>query len=89
VFGHIHVSHGREDVVLDPVRRAYEDILNNRAGWGTLIWLATGVLLARLSSCFGSREKMITAARVTTFVNAAVVGGTKNELQNQSVIVEL
>lgn len=89
VFGHIHVSHGREDVVLDRVRRAYEDILNDRAGWGTMIWLATGVLLARLSSCFGSREKMITAARVTTFVNAAVVGGTKNELQNQSVIVEL
>jgi predicted phosphohydrolase len=89
VFGHIHVSYGREDVVLDGARRAYEDILNNEAGWGALIRLAACVSLAGLSSCFGGRKKMIRAERITTFVNAAVVGGTKNELQNQSIIVEL
>lgn len=79
-------------LVLDRMRRAYEDILNDWAGWGALIWLAAGVLLTRLSSFFRSRETtttMIRAARVTKFVNAAAVGGTKNELQNQAIMVEL
>lgn len=33
VFGHIHIGHGREDVVLDAVQRAYEDIMIGWAGW--------------------------------------------------------
>ena len=68
--------------MFDWVRRAYEEIIKDCTGWGTLICLAAGVLLARLSSCFSSRDKTIGAESVTTFVNAAVVGGTENELQN-------
>jgi hypothetical protein len=74
VFGHIHVSYGREDAVLDGVRRAYEEILGDWAGWEALGWMAAGVLLARVHSFFSSREKIIRAERITTFVNTAVVG---------------
>jgi hypothetical protein len=48
-----------------------------------------------LSSLFRSRETTtmatttIRAARVTKFVNAAAVAGTKNEFQNQAIMVEL
>ena len=89
VFGHIHVSYGREDVVLDRVRRAYEEIFSGWAGWGALSWMAAGVLLARVRGFFSTREKMMRAERITTFVNAAVVGGMKNELRNQPIAVEL
>jgi predicted phosphodiesterase len=89
VFGHIHASYGREDVVLDRVRRAYEEILGDWAGWGTLSWIAAGVLFARVRGFFSTREKMMRAERITTFVNAAAVGGMKNELRNQPIAIEL
>lgn len=77
--------------VLDRVRQAYEDILNDWAGWGALIWLAgRGFAREGLSSLFCIRETttMIRAARVTKFVNAAAVAGTKNDFRNQAIIVE-
>ncbi|KAF2803603.1 uncharacterized protein BDZ99DRAFT_482015 [Mytilinidion resinicola] len=40
VFGHIHVSYGREDVVLDGIRRRWEKITNQWAGWITLGFMA-------------------------------------------------
>jgi hypothetical protein len=89
VFGHIHASYGREDVVLNGTRRTYEKILGDWAGWEALSWMAAGALLARVQGFFRSREKMIRTERVTTFVNAAVVGGMKNDLQNQPIVVEL
>ncbi|KAK2759031.1 hypothetical protein FQN54_003130 [Arachnomyces sp. PD_36] len=85
VFGHIHVSYGREDVVLDWVRRGYEMVMNQWAGWEVVGGMAIGVLVAKLRHLFklgGRRE-------VTTFVNAAVVGGSGNELMNSPIVVEL
>lgn len=89
VFGHIHVSYGREDVVLDQVRQLFEDILCDWAGWEALAWVGFRVYLARARAFFGSRDAMLREANVTAFVNAAVVGGRKNELENQPIIVNL
>lgn len=87
VFGHIHASYGREDVVLDSVQRSYEEVMTGWSGWETVAWMAALVLWARLKWLFrGSRYQK---AKTTSFVNAAVVGGPKNELRNPAIVVEL
>jgi hypothetical protein len=87
VFGHIHASYGREDVVLNGVQKAYEEVMTEWAGWERVIWMAALVLWTRLRGSigiFGAREE-----KTTTFVNAAFVGGAKNELRNDPIVVEL
>ncbi len=89
VFGHIHAAHGREDVVLDGVRRAYEEITNDWAGYGALIWMAIGVLRAKLAGLFTTTQKGIDRERVTTFVNASIVRDMESQQYNQPIVVEL
>ncbi|OCK88518.1 phosphoesterase [Cenococcum geophilum 1.58] len=89
VFGHIHASYGREDIVLNSVRWAYEEILTDWAGWEAMCRMGFGILLARIRAIFTTKEKMIKAEKITAFVNAAVVGGIENQLQNQPITVEL
>lgn len=79
VFGHIHVGHGREDIVLHPVRAAYEGILGYWKGWSALLGMALRLALAKV---FGARD-----GRVTTFINAAVVGGTGNVYKMDPIVV--
>ncbi|KAH7153407.1 Metallo-dependent phosphatase-like protein [Dactylonectria macrodidyma] len=86
VFGHIHVSYGREDVVLDGVQRAYEEVMTGWGGWDAVVWMAILVLWAQLMGWilpfnFGKQS--------TTLVNAAVVSGPKNDLKNDPIVVEL
>jgi hypothetical protein len=86
VFRHIYASYGREVVILDGVQRAYEELMTGRGSWGTLTWMELWLLWAKVKLLFrgvrAGREK------VTTFVNAAVVGGPKNELRNAPIVVE-
>lgn len=87
VFGHIHASHGREDVVLDAVQRAYEEVMIGWSGWEAVAWMATLVLWARVKWLLrGFRSQ---TGKYTTFVNAAVVAGPKNELKNPPIVVKL
>ncbi|EEU38010.1 uncharacterized protein NECHADRAFT_47993 [Fusarium vanettenii 77-13-4] len=85
VSGHIHVSYGREDVVLDGVQRAYEEVMTGWAGWMTVGWMAILVLLAKLK---GLVLPALSQER-TVFVNASVVSGPKNVLTNEPIVVEL
>ncbi|KAK3290279.1 Metallo-dependent phosphatase-like protein [Chaetomium fimeti] len=39
VFGHIHVAYGREDVVLDGVRQAHDDVQIGWGGWECVAWM--------------------------------------------------
>lgn len=87
IFGHIHASYGREDVVLDGAQRAYEEIMTGWAGWETVIWMGLMVFWAKLERLF--LPSKFRKRRTTTFVNAAVVGGPRNELRNEPVVVEL
>lgn len=87
VFGHIHASYGREDVVLDGVQRSYEEVMTGWSGWESIVWMAILVVLGKIRSLFptfGARGD-----KTTTFVNAAVVGGAKNDLRNPPIIVKL
>ncbi|RDW60509.1 metallophosphatase domain-containing protein [Aspergillus mulundensis] len=87
VFGHIHVGHGREDVLLDGVRQGHEKVMNRLGGWGVILGTVWAVILGYLKRVLGVR---LGEQRVTTFVNAAVVGGgLKNELRNEAVIVDI
>ena len=84
-FGHIHVGYGKEELLLDPVRSLYEGIVG---GWGGYLALLKMGLLAFWAGTIGwlfeSHDN-----HVTTFVNAAVVGGTKYEYQNAPIVVHL
>lgn len=85
VFGHIHASYGREDVMLDSVQRTYEEVMRGWAGWGGIAWMAIMVLWAKVKYIF--RE--LDADKNVTFVNAAVVGGPQNELQNTPITLDI
>lgn len=87
VFGHIHASYGREDVLLDKVQRAYEEIMTDWAGWETVIWMGALVSWAKFQRLL--LPSSFVKKKATTFVNASVVGGSRNELKNEPIIVEL
>ncbi|KAM7211400.1 hypothetical protein V8F06_013224 [Rhypophila decipiens] len=89
VFGHIHNAYGvQEDVVLDRVRQAHDDVM---IGWGGIrtivLMLFFGVWerLRRLISLGKKRDR----DRVTTFVNASIVARMDNHLQNEPIVVEI
>ena len=48
VFGHIHVAHGREDVVLDGVRQAHDDVQIGWGGWECVAWMVVLMVWARV-----------------------------------------
>ncbi|EQK99589.1 phosphoesterase [Ophiocordyceps sinensis CO18] len=85
VFGHIHASYGREDVVLDGVQRTYEEVMTGWAGWASLVGMAIVIAWARVERVLRGPGQ----EKTTTFVNAAVVGGPHNELQNAPTVIEM
>lgn len=90
VFGHIHASYGREDVVFSSVRQSYDDIMRGWAAWGALAQLVIGIVIAQMWCFIWSRKKVLEREKVTTLVNASVVGkGLKNELMNYPVVVDI
>ncbi|KAL2024333.1 hypothetical protein VTK56DRAFT_8815 [Thermocarpiscus australiensis] len=89
VFGHIHVSYGREDVVLDAVQRGYERVEYGWSGWGTVAWMVAHVLWGKVKWFLHLLKLKSRKEKVTTFVNAAVVGGRTNELRNPPILVDI
>ncbi|KAK3177492.1 hypothetical protein K4F52_009743 [Lecanicillium sp. MT-2017a] len=82
VFGHIHVGHGQQEVVLDGVQRRYEEVMTGWAGWMHLVWMA---VLVAWGWVVGGKK----GQRGTVFVNASIVGERGNEVVNEAVVVEL
>ena len=89
VFGHIHASYGREDIILDRTRRAHDGIFGNWGGWGIFAVMCGGVCLARTREILFGRESMLNSEKVTTLVNASVVRESWNEDINAPFVVEL
>lgn len=87
VFGHIHVAHGRQDTVLDTSRQLYDEIVNRWGDYWTLARLAIAVVSVKLRVLVLGVKRVRDAQRVTTFVNASVVGGPQNELMNEPIVV--
>lgn len=89
VFGHIHAVCGREDLVLDRARRIHDEVYAGWASWPAVALLAANVMFANIQCLLLGRKRMLARERVTTFVNAAVVGGPHSDLVNGAVVVEL
>lgn len=84
IFGHIHAGRGVQKIQWDQVQRAYEDVLAGRAKWGALLRLLWYTLMKW--SAFG-RTALFT--ELTTFANAAAIGGLRDEERLGAVIVDL
>lgn len=81
VFGHIHVGHGREDIILNPIRAAYEGIIGYWEGWLALFLMAFRVAMTYVVPL---RDKKLTA-----LVNAAIVGDEKNVFAMEPIVIEI
>lgn len=89
VFGHIHTGYGvQEDVVLDRVRQAHDDVMIGWGGMRTILLIVFFMIWERVREWMGL-GRGAERDRVTTFVNASIVGGIDNELKNQPIVVEI
>ncbi|RSL88716.1 hypothetical protein CEP52_015126 [Fusarium oligoseptatum] len=73
VFGHIHVGAGQEEMTYSGADRAYHCVMTGEGGLLAVALMAFWVLV----ECIWPRRG---TEHTTTLVNAAVVGGQKNEL---------
>ncbi|KAK8037764.1 Metallo-dependent phosphatase [Apiospora marii] len=80
VFGHVHEGHGQEWVPFDELQRAYEQTV--AAGGG--VWNLCKVAWASAVSLF--RAELVGEARCQ-MVNAAMVGGLRDEVRRQPITV--
>jgi hypothetical protein len=88
VFGHIHVGRGVELVRWDGMQKAYEEVCARRAGWWSglvsLVWWKMVLWLWRKSRLM-IREDDAT----TIMVNAASVGGLKDDQRLGAIAIEI
>lgn len=84
VCGHIHVARGREDVAFHEARQIYDSICAGDDGWLAVAYMVLLVAWAQtIGRVLSKRE------RIATIVNAAIVGGEKNEIQNPPIVVQI
>ncbi|KAF9267944.1 metallophosphoesterase domain-containing protein 1 [Marasmius fiardii PR-910] len=81
VFGHVHAARGIELVKWDNAQKAFEDVCAGRARWGGLMRLAWWTMVEWLWR--GSRDAG------TIMVNAASVGGFKDDQRKGAIVVRL
>ncbi|KAL4971029.1 metallophosphatase domain-containing protein [Aspergillus stella-maris] len=87
VFGHIHGGYGRETVKWDSMQRTYENFLDGQPRllsflFFVCLWLfdwLRGILI-------GGRSAW---QQTTVMVNAAVVGGVRDEKRREAIMVDL
>ncbi|KAK4237638.1 hypothetical protein C8A03DRAFT_44521 [Achaetomium macrosporum] len=84
VFGHIHAAYGRENVVLNAIRQAHDDVQIGWGKWDAVARMAVLILWVKVKGMFVRAKE-----RTTTFVNASAVGGRNNELRNEPIVVEI
>lgn len=87
-FGHIHSGYGRESVVFDDVKCAYDGVRNTaeREVVGKFLGLIWSVVISFLC---GALVRGFAKSRATRLVNAAVVGGHRNQDRRSPVVVDI
>ncbi|PKX99619.1 metallophosphatase domain-containing protein [Aspergillus novofumigatus IBT 16806] len=81
VFGHVHGAYGKETLCWDDLQRAYESIMDNEAQWMSLImllWHALLLLIRPRDPC-----------QRTVMVNAAAIGGLRDEKRRDAICVDI
>ncbi|RDW93414.1 uncharacterized protein DSM5745_00736 [Aspergillus mulundensis] len=83
VFGHIHGGYGKEIARWDTFQRAYEAIMDEHWIWLNLIVLVYCWILG-ISTGWAAAGK-----QETVMVNAAAVGGVRDEKRREAICVDL
>jgi len=86
VFGHIHAARGVECLVWNKAQASYEDICAGIAGWSGLVRLLKWVAVEKLREQFGRRGG---DKGRTILVNAAAVGGVRDDERKGAIVTEL
>lgn len=86
VFGHIHAARGVECLVWNKAQTLYEDICAGIAGWGGLVRLVKWVAVEKLREQFWGRGG---AEGCTILVNAAAVGGMRDDERKGAIVTEV
>ena len=89
VFGHIHVGRGVELVKWDAMQKAYEEVCARRAGWNGLVSL----VWRKIVLWFWRKCRLMPVIRedgdTTIMVNAASVGGLKDDQRLGAISIEI
>lgn len=84
VFGHIHAAYGQEIASFDEVQKVYESLLRAKGGILLLCAMLYQFLIGFLWHLGSSQDR-----RTTLMVNAAHVGGARDELRRDAIVVEI
>ena len=80
VFGHIHAGYGREWVQYDALQRAYEVVVSTKGGFFNLLRVCSELFTNLLRGPREARGQL---------VNAATVGGFRDELRRPPISVTI
>lgn len=85
VFGHIHGGYGEETLCWDAFQAMYENTLTANHGWVSLVKLACYAFQRARARLFGTCDRQ----EHTHLVNAAVIGGVRDEKRRDPIIVTI
>jgi Icc-related predicted phosphoesterase len=85
VFGHVHGGYGKEVVYWNGFQRAYEGLLDGRSAFERWFWLAMLLWYGFIGVLTGWSD----AGRKTIMVNAAAVGGVRDEKRREAICVDI
>jgi predicted phosphohydrolase len=85
VFGHVHGGYGKEVVYWDGFQRAYEGVLETRGFFERWIWL----VMLLWYWIIGVLTRWSGAGGKTIMVNAAAVGGVRDEKRREAICVDI
>lgn len=88
VFGHFHDGAGIERVVFDRFTERYEDICRGQAGWWAIMEMG-GMLLMAWFKMWVTATGRYRDREQTILVNAAVVGGIRDIVVRDAVMVQI
>ncbi|KAH7905117.1 metallophosphoesterase domain-containing protein 1 [Hygrophoropsis aurantiaca] len=88
VFGHIHAARGVEHITWGRVQRVYEDVCAEKSGWGGLTKLVWWAVVGKVRLWLWGGDNLQERER-TTLVNAAAVGGMKDDQRRGAIVVEI
>ena len=89
VFGHIHAGHGVEHLQYDGILGVYDGVMAGDRGLLIVFLMACRWVGERLWSALSRRKEKRGTPRGTTLVNAAVVAGWNNKVQQPAVIISI